>query len=123
MVTSSDNVTVSRVHKVSIGSAGCCEEEEEKTSISTPISNIGRLYPNPVSEGFLHLSLENWKNAEVDCLISDLCGRLSFESSAMSDVKGDLRIDVGGLGAGVYLPRLRTPTGETQNFKFIIIQN
>jgi hypothetical protein len=121
VVTSSDNVTVSRIRKVSIGPAECCEEIEEKTNLfeATNSSN-SVLYPNPVNDGSVNLSLENWGNEEVNCSISDLYGRIVSSGSIMSNTEGRLQVDVKGLSAGAYFLRLRMPTGETQNFKFII---
>jgi hypothetical protein len=125
-VVSSDYVAISRIVKVKIGSSECCEEEpEEKISvISEPsISKVGELFPNPVSEGFVNLAFVNLANAQMSFQVLDVSGRILSAGSATADPEGKLKIDVNSLDSGVYLLRLQLPSGEIQNFKFIIAQN
>jgi hypothetical protein len=125
-VTSSDGVRVSRIHKVRIGLSECCSEEpEEKISAlsESSASKIGELFPNPVAEGFVNLTLEKDLNTNANFQILDVSGRILSTGNIATDLEGRLKIDVNNLNSGVYLLRLQLPSGETQNFKFIIAQN
>jgi hypothetical protein len=105
-VTSSDGVRVSRIHKVKIGPSECCEEEPEEktTAFSEPlVSKIGELFPNPVSEGFVNLTLEKGLNANVNFQILDVSGRILSTGNIATGSEGRLKIDINSLNSGVYL--------------------
>lgn len=124
VVTSSDGVTVSRIRRVYIGPATCCEETSEGKPLSTTDNSAtNNLFPNPVNEGTINLMLENSEGAKGSFKILDIYGRTLKDGEIEINTDGSSRIDVSKLESGSYLLHLHLISGESVNYKFIIAQN
>ena len=91
--------------------------------IESSNSTIRELFPNPVIDGCVNLTLLEALNAKINFRVMDIIGHILSEGDSTTDIEGHFHVDVNNFEAGAYLLHLRLPAGESQTFKFIIAQN
>ena len=123
VVTSADNVSVSRVQKIVVGGPACCtatpEGEGGDRSVS-PWPGTRGIFPNPIANGVIHVRLEGPVQAPVPFSVIDLWGRTVLMDSAFPDRNGTLDIRADGLIPGLYILKTSSLPGQSNNFKFIV---
>lgn len=81
-----------------------------------------RVYPNPCN-AWVAMAYTLRQPGPVQAQLFDMCGRLVWQADLAEQTEGDPRLlaDLGGLGSGLYMCQLQTPSGVATS-KVIIMR-
>jgi predicted secreted protein len=70
------------------------------------------MYPNPVSEGMINISMNAVAGENVAINIVDMAGKMVMELDATFDSSGNASLKIDGLSQGIYILNMETVSGK-----------
>ena len=128
VVVSSDNVSISRIQKVTVNSCQCLMDHRPGLSGNSDLTTQPlpgtSLFPNPVSHGILLVQSKALSmNDVITYKLVDTWGKVIATGKTEHTSESQLAIPVEGYNDGLYFVSLQMPNGIQETHKFMIAKS